>query len=68
MLTTLVYKPELRFIAADWLIQALFVFMGKRAKNYTCIHFQPTILEHGSLTAKYSSSIRDGYGALSTFS
>jgi hypothetical protein len=54
----LVEQPSLRLIGVDWLTNKLFILMGDGAENCSCIHFNPTIFDHGSVTGSYLSSIR----------
>jgi GR25 family glycosyltransferase involved in LPS biosynthesis len=47
------FKPYLRLIGADWLLNKLFINLNAKGIKMRCIHFDPTILEHGSVTGKF---------------
>ena len=55
----LVKKPPLRIIGIDWLINKLFMLMSDNSNNCTCIHFNPTIFDHGSFSGQYISWQKD---------
>lgn len=48
-------KPWLRLIAIDWMINSLFISMGKDVSRVVCMHADPTVVNHGSKTGEYSS-------------
>ena len=51
----LVEQPLLRLIGIDWLMNKLFISMGDDAEKCVCVHFYPTIFDHGSFTGQYIS-------------
>lgn len=46
--------PWLRLICADWVMNKIFVTTEKINKYY-CLHSNPTVFKHGSLTGEYRS-------------
>lgn len=51
-------RPWLRVIGIDWMINALFMLMEKANLQCECMHADPTIFRHGSVTGEYMSSTR----------
>jgi hypothetical protein len=54
----LLKKPWLRFIGADWMMNRLFLLLIKSGMHCDCMHSQPTIFKHGSMTGKYVSTFQ----------
>ena len=54
----IIKRPHLRLIGADWLMNAIFIIMENANLNSDCMHADPTIFCHGSITGSYLSSIR----------
>jgi hypothetical protein len=52
---TLINKPWLRFIAIDWLLNALFILNEDQMSGGIFMHSDPTIFKHGSITGEYTS-------------
>jgi hypothetical protein len=52
---TIIRRPWLRLIGADWLMNKLFILMGNDGVDCVCMHADPTIFEHGSATGEYAS-------------
>lgn len=48
-------KPWLRLIGIDWMINSLFMSMGKDVSMVVCMHADPTIFKHGTTTGEYVS-------------
>lgn len=48
-------KPWLRLIGIDWMINSLFISMGKEVSSVVCMHADPTIFKHGTKTGEYIS-------------
>jgi hypothetical protein len=48
-------KPWLRLISIDWMINSLFISMGKDVSSVVCMHADPTIFNHGTKTGEYIS-------------
>jgi hypothetical protein len=55
---TLTRRPWLRLIGIDWMMNSLFVQMENDGAECVCMHADPTIVKHGSITGEYISSIR----------
>ncbi len=51
-------KPILRLYNADWLMNFLFINLKKLKNPCICMHSEPTIFNHGSITGLYESEIR----------
>jgi hypothetical protein len=51
----LLRRPWLRLMISDWMINSLFILLVKSRVHCDCIHLEPTIFKHGSLTGKYVS-------------
>jgi hypothetical protein len=48
-------KPWLRLISIDWMINSLFISIGKDVSSVVCMHADPTIFKHGTFTGEYTS-------------
>jgi hypothetical protein len=51
----LLRRPQLRLIGIDWMINSLFILLIKSGTHCDCMHSQPTIFKHGSMTGEYES-------------
>lgn len=58
LISELIEQPSLRTITPDHMINALLMKKKWNESNNISIHFEPTIFEHGSVSGKYSSTIR----------
>jgi GR25 family glycosyltransferase involved in LPS biosynthesis len=56
-LIILMRHPLLRLMPADWMIDGIFMLMGRGAKSITCLHSRPPLLGHGSILARYLSQL-----------
>lgn len=54
LIQTTILRPHLRFIGADWLLNKLFIDLIESGCQIKCIHFESTILEHGSVTGRFA--------------
>jgi len=52
---TLIRRPWLRLIGVDWMINNILILLNKSGMHCDCMHSEPTIFEHGSMTHKYLS-------------
>jgi hypothetical protein len=57
MLTELTWKPRLRHIGPDWLVNELLMRIHVRTP-VDCVHTEPTILGHGSFLGTHESHIQ----------
>jgi hypothetical protein len=57
MLNEIVRRPDLRLINTDWMINKLFMRLSSGNFKCTCMHANPPIFEHGSLTGVYETLI-----------
>ena len=48
-------RPYLRYIGVDWMINKVFIDLVKRKVNIKCVHFEPSIFEHGSMVGTFRS-------------
>jgi hypothetical protein len=55
---TLVKRPWLRLLGADWMLNALMIRLQKDGVSCDCMHADPSIFIHGSVSGKYASTIR----------
>jgi len=51
----IVDTPHLRMIGIDWLMNKMFMSMAGGCPTAVCVHFRPTIFQHGSFTGQYVS-------------
>lgn len=56
-LNEIVRRPDLRLICADWMINKLFMRLSSGNFKCTCMHANPPIFQHGSLTGVYETLI-----------
>jgi hypothetical protein len=57
----LLRRPWLRLIGADWMINSLLILLDKSRIQCNCMHSDPTIFKHGSVTGEYTSWIRKNH-------
>jgi hypothetical protein len=57
MVTELAWRPELRCVGPDWLVNELLMRIHLRTP-VDCVHTEPTILGHGSFLGTYESHIQ----------
>lgn len=55
----LIRNPDLRLLNADWLVNRLFIMMERMGVSCTCIHANPSIFIHGSISNVYRSWLSD---------
>lgn len=53
--TAIVETPVLRMIGIDWLMNRLFMTLVAGRTQIVCVHYNPTIFLHGSITGQYVS-------------
>jgi hypothetical protein len=46
-------RTWLRLIEIDWMMNRLFIRMANKGVEYFCMHEDPTILKHGTVTGEY---------------
>jgi hypothetical protein len=51
---TLVVRPWLRLLGVDWMMNALMVHLQRGGINCNCMHADPTIFNHGSVSGEYA--------------
>lgn len=54
-LAAIIETPGLRMIGIDWLMNRLFMALVAGRTQIVCVHYNPTIFLHGSLTGQYVS-------------
>jgi len=47
-------RPWLRMIGIDWMVNTLFILTEKAGIHCDCMHADPTIFSHGSVTGEYA--------------
>jgi hypothetical protein len=52
---TLRQFPYFHWISIDWMVNAILMDHIKRAKTILCMHANPPILKHGSVTGEYNA-------------
>lgn len=52
-------NPELYNIGIDWLFNKIFIFQEKSNIKSRCMHFLPSIFEHGSMTGRFRAWERE---------
>ena len=48
-------RPRFRLVAIDWLINWMFMELGKAGTRVTCFHTEPPALQHGSFTGDFNA-------------
>lgn len=51
---TIVFRPWFRLIGVDWMMNALMIRMEQECRGCVCMHADPSIFKHGSVTGEYT--------------
>jgi hypothetical protein len=54
----IIFKPNYRLIASDWLLNQCFIDLNYNNTNVKCIHFFPPIMIHGSINGMHESTVQ----------
>lgn len=54
LVDSVTYKPYLKYLPVDLLLNMLFINLFKVGIKIKCTHFEPPILEHGSVTGRFN--------------
>jgi hypothetical protein len=58
---TLQRFPYFRWIGIDWMVNAIMMDHVKRGRSILCIHANPPIFKHGSVTGEYDGTFGIGF-------